>query len=1127
MEKPGGKRKVGYRVASVFFLGIFSWALFFWALHLEAVRDRAQKLLKEVFQVDVRWSGLSLSPFPPRLDLQHFQYTSKGRFFSLDLKNCTASWNPLSLVGQSFSIPSAGCQSAVIIKSADRAPARSSILHHLLTLARYLEIGSATLGQLSFEDRKYGLVIRGEQLRAALLASPHIAYLGGKRLSLSAVLLSITQHGKALFHSGVSGRADSLLPLFSSPGTFPKTQFSLTGFASDETSPSSLSASLDADGDFKINADLDWPLFVAASSKTLTRLAESHPHLSLEVEYEQAKAFPQGHYAASATLKPGKHTPEMPALAFEASAQYKGEKIEIKGGRLEVQDTKAVPPATTPSGTFTFDGALDLKTGWDLNLEAHAFPLFPAIAILSGEKLKGAVDFKTALKGPIARPETEFPFTAQHIAYLIFSGSRFSGNAALAPDTFTIHAAPEEAKGAFSLALVLSDLYDKTKRRLTLDVTAEKTPWRLLFAPQLLEPHLSGTFHFESEVGGGRNQKKGAGEFSLVDFHWGDLRIDRLGLSIAVETEGPTFAVTSLVTNAEPLPLPKTLAVTMRKTDTTWRLAGTPLPGAKVEFTWPRKQPAAMDGFLTLSDFSLYPFISQWSWARFRPLLRAEGRVRIPFGNPRQTSFSLRGSAVHFEGDMAPFSNTGSFSLRLDEGAFSIDGLALKGADSAFSLDVHAPIFSGPPLELSLKGRIGANLLAAWYPDTIAGQGALEANLRFQPKQGALNGDLSFHDLSLALSPTLAPLVLENGSLALRSAGDENPEKRRLSLICEAINGTWEGGSFAVSGNYDYRGGKPAGGTLHMNFDNLPISREDTFEIRLAGNLLLDANGISGQVDIAEGTYYRRFQLFDYVLRPNASEAAPFSLPGWDALENLRLNVEIRDRNTLFVDNNIAKLTLGADIRLGGTAANPRLDGHLEVREGQIHFMGLVFDETEGEVLWRRDLFGHPQIHITGSREVADYTVRADISGKIDNLKITFDSDPPLSPNEVFQVLFTGQVPEQGSDWSEDYFSTQFAAAQILTLTERPLAEFSGLDILSLETARYSRDPTIASDTRIQVGKRVSDRFSLNYSTSINRSDPVQAFALEYLLSDHFFLKAGKIDRNRYSFDLSIRFETD
>lgn len=117
---------------------------------------------------------------------------------------------------------------------------------------------------------------------------------------------------------------------------------------------------------------------------------------------------------------------------------------------------------------------------------------------------------------------------------------------------------------------------------------------------------------------------------------------------------------------------------------------------------------------------------------------------------------------------------------------------------------------------------------------------------------------------------------------------------------------------------------------------------------------------------------------------------------------------------------------------VGGTVAEPAIDGRMEVVRGEYTVIGKTFDLTRGVVTM--DPKGEPRFDITAEHEAKELTAQVHIAGTADEPKITWDSVPPMPRDEILaQVLFGRGTGKLGP-------------AQLVQLTQA-VAGMSGLEL--------------------------------------------------------------------------------
>ena len=172
----------------------------------------------------------------------------------------------------------------------------------------------------------------------------------------------------------------------------------------------------------------------------------------------------------------------------------------------------------------------------------------------------------------------------------------------------------------------------------------------------------------------------------------------------------------------------------------------------------------------------------------------------------------------------------------------------------------------------------------------------------------------------------------------------------RDTITLERIWASMNGGDAEISGTVHHRWFTPGAGSLsvrlrHGAFDLSGLRAEADADLTLA----LEPRGqlLSGTVTLARSTYREPLSLTGGLLQALRSSAASATSGSPSPLDTLRLDVRVVTGSDLLVDNNYARLAASANLRVGGTAAQPVPIGSITLGEG-----GLVFLATRPS--WNR-----------------------------------------------------------------------------------------------------------------------------------------------------------------------------
>lgn len=373
------------------------------------------------------------------------------------------------------------------------------------------------------------------------------------------------------------------------------------------------------------------------------------------------------------------------------------------------------------------------------------------------------------------------------------------------------------------------------------------------------------------------------------------------------------------------------------------------------------------------------------------------------------------------------------------------------------------------------------------------------------------------------LSFRTSPLPLEGVKGILRLKG------HRIDF--DNVTGRIEDGSFTLEGSLTHHEKNIASTDLFIETTSLPFRSPDG-ALRLEVNGVLSLRGdmpsplLTGTMTLLDGRYTKDFTLLDALAeerealqREQADDAtAPF---------NPRLALHITNSGDLFIDNNIGLIGLKMDIEASGSRFAPNALGTVDVTEGEIHYLGLDFDISKGFIEFRGTL-ATPSLEVTAHKEVGVYHITLVLHGPTDNLSLDLSATSPSGPLEKRDVIsliafgMTESEREQVASSQQGQLTSQIIASQVTRVVERPVSEFAHLDVFRLEAA----EPGSQSISRVYIGKQISDRLSVDFSTDINTENAEQTVSSEYLLTDYLLVKAKRSSDREYGFEVTVRFRS-
>lgn len=129
------------------------------------------------------------------------------------------------------------------------------------------------------------------------------------------------------------------------------------------------------------------------------------------------------------------------------------------------------------------------------------------------------------------------------------------------------------------------------------------------------------------------------------------------------------------------------------------------------------------------------------------------------------------------------------------------------------------------------------------------------------------------------------------------------------------------------------------------------------------------------------------------------------------AFGDIALDLRVIAPNELYVSGMGLESEWRADLRIGGTASNPRIAGEVEIIRGTLGFAGRSFELTSGRIRFVGGDASTAVISLAAEETIEDVDVAINVSGSVGNPQINFSSTPGLPQDEIVsRILFGNSV---------------------------------------------------------------------------------------------------------------------
>jgi translocation and assembly module TamB len=290
---------------------------------------------------------------------------------------------------------------------------------------------------------------------------------------------------------------------------------------------------------------------------------------------------------------------------------------------------------------------------------------------------------------------------------------------------------------------------------------------------------------------------------------------------------------------------------------------------------------------------------------------------------------------------------------------------------------------------------------------------------------------------------------------------------------------------------------------------------------------------LSGDITVIKLGVTPGFDFGAYLQRGGQSGSLPQTDP---VLNNIRLDLHVVTTPQLQMQTSVLRLQGEADLRVRGNMAKPVLLGRADVFEGEAYFNGTKYRLERGAVTFGTTVGGNPGtttapfLDLEATTRVRDYDITFSMSGRADQPKVNYRSEPPLPTSDIIGLLAFGQTTEQSaslqqsnqSAFSQQASNAMLAAALNATLNNRAQRLFGGSRIKIDPQGLVTETSPTQTGPALTIEQQVKDNLTITYTTNVAQTSQ-QIIRAEYNVTRNVSVVAIRDQNGVVSFDVKIR----
>jgi len=218
------------------------------------------------------------------------------------------------------------------------------------------------------------------------------------------------------------------------------------------------------------------------------------------------------------------------------------------------------------------------------------------------------------------------------------------------------------------------------------------------------------------------------------------------------------------------------------------------------------------------------------------------------------------------------------------------------------------------------------------------------------------------------------------------------------------------------------------------------------------------------------------------------------------------------------------RVVADVDLRVQGTLADRATVGTIDFLSGEARFRGNRYKLTRGEVSLTNPFRLQPLLDLEVQTRVQRYDLTLEVSGPLDQLKLTYRSDPPLPTANILSLLALGYArQQQGASAGTSNPSTSLGASALLS--EALSSQVTGRIQRLFGVSRIEIDPNVGAGygtgARVTVEQQVTPDLMLTYVTNTAESQ-YRIIQFEWIVNEKVSL-VGISDPNGI-FGMEVKF---
>lgn len=542
---------------------------------------------------------------------------------------------------------------------------------------------------------------------------------------------------------------------------------------------------------------------------------------------------------------------------------------------------------------------------------------------------------------------------------------------------------------------------------------------------------------------------------------------------------------------------PGTVDLTFSKLDLATLLGWTPRPPSPFQVAgW-------LQGKATISGPALHP--EGWTGSLEIPSL--EIRPAHQIGN-------FRTATLH---------NDGPIRLALGKSSIRVQNARIIGQGTNLGITGTVALKEKAPLDLRMNGTIDLEVLEDLDPE-LASSGRLtaDANIRGTLTQPLVTGRMDLKDVNLSYGQLPNGLNDVNGVILF--TGDR--------ATIQNLAGESGGGKVALTGFVSYVGTETAF-QIKLAAEQMRVRYPEGVSTVADGQLTWSGTTqrslVSGNITILRTAFNPRTDFGAILAQSTAPVRTPAARTG--LLGGTQFDVAITTSpNATFQSALAQQLQAEATLRLRGSPSNPVLLGRINITKGELTFFGTKYTISQGSISFYNPVKLEPIVNVDLQTRSRGVDVTLTVSGPMNQLNVSYRSDPPMQFSDIVALLATGRSPSNdptmaarvsgaAQSWQQMGPSALVGQALANPVAGR-LQRFFGVSQIKIDPLMTGINSN--PQARLTLEQQVTPDITFTYITNLSQSNP-QVIQIEWDINKEWSAVALREESGVFGMDFYYR----